>query len=266
MDVKGKIMPIVLAMLTGCSFILGNNNIAEAANDPYSDVWIEVIEKDLQQKVSVTVPTTFAFVVNGTTDATQQVQISVDNKTLLLPNVTISVTNSGSSSGDYEINISGPATLPFKNYSTITAATTSGGAENFNSGIRQGTKVLLSGYIENEDTPIARNYWNVVAKDSEVTIAAGNFKNYRVSLESHADTHIFNTKKTGETNRIWLDKAISLEKPVETDGYDVAGFAKTPSIQELVLHLDIGGYRGQYSQIEQSVKAGKIIWMVEIDQ
>ena len=75
------------------AIFMAENAISIQAADPgpSQDVWLDVAKKDYRPRISVTVPTTFAFVVNGTLDAGNRVKISVDNGTLLLPNVVVNV-------------------------------------------------------------------------------------------------------------------------------------------------------------------------------
>lgn len=253
----------VLCLVAGLLF-MGKENIYAADDGPRQNVWLDVVKKDYSPRISVTVPTTFAFVVNGTKDMDNRVEISVDKGTLLLPNVVVNVLDHSSGTSDYEIAVKGDSKMYVRNYSTETAEKDSNGNENYDPSLRQGKAVQLEAYIENSKSLVpVRGYWQPVAEDREVTADEGNLKNYRVSLEDSTHRYVFKKEdKTAE--KIWTDQKMALDKPDESGGYTPSGTAKDPSELELKLDVEIGGYRGQYSQVEESVKAGKIIWQIDI--
>lgn len=246
---------------------IGESAISSQAADPgpSQDVWLDVAKKDYRPRISVTVPTTFAFVVNGTLDAGSRVKISVDNGTLLLPNVVVNVLDHDNTTSDYEIGVVGDSTLRVKNYSTQTADQDSDGNENYDPAVRQGKAVSLNAFVEGVDNPgEAQGFWKAAAEDAKLTTDQSNFKNFRVSLADETSNYIFNSPDTADKS-IWLDHEISLEAPPRSGGYTPSGTANTPYEKELKLGVEVGGYRGQYSQIEESVKAGKIIWQINAD-
>ena len=253
----------VICMMAGLLF-MGQEKIYAADDGLRQNVWIDVVKKDYSPRISVTVPTTFAFVVNGTRDTDNRVEISVDKGTLLLPNVVVNVLDHSSGTSDYEIAVVGDSKMYVRNYSTETAEKDGDGNENYDPSLRQGKAVQLEAYIENSEGLAAkRGCWRPAAEDSAVTAEEENRKNYRISLEDSAHQYVF--KKEDKTEKkIWADQKIALDKPDESGGYTVSGTAKDPFELELKLDVEIGGYRGQYTQVEESVKAGKIIWQVDI--
>lgn len=252
-----------LCLIAGLLFI-GKENIKAADDGPRQNVWLDVVKKDYSPRISVTVPTTFAFVVNGTKDTDNRVEISVDKGTLLLPNVIVNVLDHSSGTSDYEIAVVGDSKMYVRNYSTETADYDADGNENYDPSLRQGKAVQLEGYLESSESlaPV-RGYWQPAAKDSAVTADPGNRKNYRISLEASTQKYVFK-REDSAAKQIWTDQKIALGKPDESGGYTQSGTAKDPYELELKLDVEIGGYRGQYSQVEESVKAGKIIWQVDI--
>lgn len=252
-----------LCLMAGLLF-MGKEMIKAADDGPRQNVWLDVVKKDYSPRISVTVPTTFAFVVNGTRNTDNRVEISVDKGTLLLPNVVVNVLDHSSGTSDYEIAVVGDSKMYVRNYSTETADTDADGNDNYDPALRQGKAVQLEAYLENsESLAAARGYWKPAAEDGEVTAAPENRKNYRISLEDSRKKYVFN-KADPDQNKIWTDQKIALDKPDESGGYTQSGTAKDPFELELKLDVEIGGYRGQYSQVEESVKAGKIIWQVDI--
>lgn len=246
---------------------MAESAISSQAADPgpSQDVWLDVAKKDYRPRISVTVPTTFAFVVNGTLNERSRVTISVDNGTLLLPNVVVNVLDHDSITSDYEIGVVGDSTLRVKNYSTQTADQDADGNENYDPAVRQGKAVSLNAFVEGVDSPgEEQGFWKAAAEDAKLTTDHSNFKNFRVSLADETSTYVFDSPDTADKS-IWLDHEISLEAPPRSGGYTPSGTANNPYEKELKLGVEVGGYRGQYSKIEESVKAGKIIWQVNTD-
>lgn len=246
---------------------MAESAISSQAADPgpSQDVWLDVAKKDYRPRISVTVPTTFAFVVNGTLNERSRVKISVDNGTLLLPNVVVNVLDHDSITSDYEIGVVGDSTLRVKNYSTQTADQDADGNENYDPAVRQGKAVSLNAFVEGVDSPgEEQGFWKAAAEDAKLTPDHSNFKNFRVSLADETSTYVFDSPDTADKS-IWLDHEISLEAPPRSGGYTPSGTANNPYEKELKLGVEVGGYRGQYSKIEESVKAGKIIWQVNTD-
>ena len=265
MKIKRKIT-IALGICMAAGFMAGDVLCIQAADPgPSQNIWLDVAKKDYSPRISVTVPTTFAFVVNGTLDAGSRVKISVDNGTLLLPNIVVNVLDHDNPASDYEIGVVGDSRLWVKNYSTQTADQDADGNENYNPAVRQGKAVRLNACVEGIENPgEEQGYWKAAAEDSKLTTDQGNYKNFRVSLTDESSSYIFNSPDTADKS-IWLDQEISLQAPLNKEGFTPSGTANKPYEKELKLGVEVGGYRGQYSQIEESVKAGKIIWQVNTD-
>ena len=52
-----------------------------------TDVWVSVVPRPTQERISVTVPAVIGFVVNGTADTQNQEALSTENGNILVPNV-----------------------------------------------------------------------------------------------------------------------------------------------------------------------------------
>lgn len=229
---------------------------------PGSDVYLDVIRYDRQKRVSVTVPTTFAFVVNGTQGGSTA-SISVSNGTLLLPNVTVRVNDPTSSTSSYDVEVSQTADMYVRNYSTqLTIPDVSGKQE------REGLALFLNAYLENQgDTSLERSYWEASA--TSPSTAGTDFKKYYLKLSTDKGTtwHAFSQTVPTQTNKIWLDTPLPLKAPNAKQGVDTdSKLANVPAVTSLDIDLQVGGQRKDYSQVEQSVKAGTVIWNVVLPQ
>ena len=217
-----------------------------------TDVYAGVVvddETNADARIRVTVPTVFAFVVNGTTAAgsNKDSVLSSTDGTILLPNVKVNVLDPTSSNSDYEIAVEQNSTMTFTNYST--KEKTGGG--------REGIPVNLTGSIENKGSDKDRNYWKHSAN-------AQGFKEFTLSLESQK----FN--KAAGANTLEMANAVVLDAPDVSDAANVdttTKLAKTGAAKDLAFDVQVGGKRGQYHQIEQSAKVGTIVWTVgyEVD-
>lgn len=265
MKIKRK-WTFAMGFCIAVTFMAENAVTIQAADPgPSQDVWLDVAKKDYRPRISVTVPTTFAFVVNGTLDGSSRVKISVDNGTLLLPNVVVNVLDHNDPASDYEIGVVGESRLWVKNYSTETADQDADGNANYNPAVRQGKAVRLNAYVEGVESPgEEQGFWKAAAEDTKLTTDQNNFKNFRVNLSDDTSTYVFNSPDTTDKS-IWMDHEISLKAPPHSGGFTPSGTANNPFEKELKLGVEVGGYRGQYSQIEESVKAGKIIWQINAD-
>lgn len=248
----------VLVMVLGTLFLGGLSMVEAGDNGPDTDIYMTVAEIDPQTRLSVTVPTIFAFAVNGTKDTSSQVAIAVDQNTLLIPNVRVAVTPDGKST----IEVIGSGKFSINNYSTTMAKDVKG-EPNYNPAIRQGIPVKLEAYIKNQGTLPERNQWTAISEDDEVTVATENAKKYRITLKAEEMRYPFNQKSIEVGNdTIKMNGTMSLEKPLEAFGYTESGIAKSPSKLPITMGVEVGGVRGNYNTAEKSVKAGKIIWNV----
>ncbi len=211
-----------------------------------TDVYAGVVvddETNADARIRVTVPTVFAFVVNGTLDtAKSNNPLSSADGTILLPNVKVNVLDPTSNNSDYEIAVEQDSTMTFTNYST--KEKTDGG--------REGIPVNLTGSIENKGSDKDRNYWKHSAN-------AQGFKEFTLSLESQK----FN--KAAGANTFEMANAVVLAAPDVSDAANVdttTKLAKTGAAKDLAFDVQVGGKRGDYKQIEQSAKVGTIVWTV----
>lgn len=211
-----------------------------------TDVFAGVVvddETNADARIRVTVPTVFAFVVNGTLDAAKlNNPLSSADGTILLPNVKVNVLDPTSNNSDYEIAVEQDSTMTFTNYST--KEKTGGG--------REGIPVNLTGSIENKGSDKDRNYWKHSAN-------AQGFKEFTLSLESQK----FN--KAAGANTFEMANAVVLAAPDVSDAANVdttTKLAKTGAAKDLAFDVQVGGKRGDYKQIEQSAKVGTIVWTV----
>ncbi|WP_394910685.1 hypothetical protein [uncultured Robinsoniella sp.] len=211
-----------------------------------TDVYAGVVvddETNADARIRVTVPTVFAFVVNGTLDAAKlNNPLSSADGTILLPNVKVNVLDPTSNNSDYEIAVEQDSTMTFTNYST--KEKTGGG--------REGIPVNLTGSIENKGSDKDRNYWKHSAN-------AQGFKEFTLSLESQK----FN--KAAGANTFEMANAVVLAAPDVSDAANVdttTKLAKTGAAKDLAFDVQVGGKRGDYKQIEQSAKVGTIVWTV----
>ena len=213
-----------------------------------TDVFAGVVvddETNADARIRVTVPTVFAFVVNGTTaaGANKDSVLSSADGTILLPNVKVNVLDPTSNNSDYEIAVEQDSTMTFTNYST---------KEKVGGGGREGIPVNLTGSIENKGSDKDRNYWKHSAN-------AQGFKEFTLSLESQK----FN--KAAGANTFEMANAVVLDAPDVSDAANVdttTKLAKTGAAKDLAFDVQVGGKRGQYYRIEQSAKVGTIVWTV----
>ena len=139
-----------------------------------TDVMAGIAIDDPDTRIKVTVPTLFAFVVNGTVTNSDNTAITETDGTLLLPNVKVDVTTTETSEGQgvkYNITtVAENANALFSNYSTKSDAS---GTEG-----RKGIDVKISGYVENQGTAESRNYWtNVITAP---TNSQSDFKKFQL--------------------------------------------------------------------------------------
>ncbi|MGL4607651.1 MAG: hypothetical protein ACRCU3_09330 [Eubacteriaceae bacterium] len=216
-----------------------------------TDVYAGIImddEVDGDARIRVTVPTLFAFVVNGTKAGSPTANDPITGN-VLLPNVKVNVTNPGVNNSDYSIEIVGQSSMTVTNYSTKASGTTDSG--------RVGIPVNLTGTIENRGTAAERNYW------SHSTNATG-FKEYTLSVDGKAFSNVVGTEAYAMTAPASLDAPnASATGTVDPS----TQLATTGAAKNLVFDVAVGGTRGQYNQVEQSAKVGTIVWTVgyEID-
>lgn len=240
-----------------------NVEVTEGGVSPHRDgtqVWAGVTLDDPDAKIKVTVPTLFAFVVNGTVDKENTNAISVDDGSLLLPNVKVRVKEPTSTTSDYYVETVADNELHIDNYSTKAVKDAITGDMTK----REGIVVEIKGSIKNEGTDESRNYWTHVSEElsSEGEGNREQFKKYRLEVEEIP----FSDFENGE---FVMNDTIRLSAPDlgedQSNLDEKTGFAKDPAVNAVDFNVEVGGQRSQYHQVEQSVKVGTIMWTVSYE-
>ena len=215
-----------------------------------TDVWVSVVPRPSQERISVTVPAVIGFVVNGTADTQNQEALSTENGNILVPNVKVE-----SVEGDrYTLVTEGSSTLVIKNYSTDVKE----GQEDAENPERVGIALKVTGVVSEEEADAGAEGvipWVPVAGKPSIT--QDGFKNYRLSLDGKAFS------KTVDGG---FEMAEGIEigaPPAEEYGWTAGGASLEPFQQELALGVEVGGTRSMYSKPEESVKAAKITWKIQ---
>lgn len=223
---------------------------AYTAETPGTDVWISVVPRPTQERISVTLPAVIGFVVNGTADTQDQETLSTENGNILVPNVKVE-----SVEGDrYTLVTEGSSTLVIKNYSTDVKE----GQEDAENPERVGIALKVTGVVSEEEADAGAEGvipWVPVAGKPSVT--QDGFKNYRLSLDGKAFS------KTVDGG---FEMAEGIEigaPPAEDSGWSAGGSSLVPFQQEVALSVEAGGVRSMYNKPEESVKAAKITWKIE---
>lgn len=237
-----------------------------------TDVYAGVAVDEPDARIKVTVPTLFAFVVNGTVDNTEGAKaVTLENNGLLMPNVKVTNANSTADPQTYKIETVGDASeLQFENYSTWIN----------NENTREGMEVKITGSIKNEGTEASRSGWTHVAKDPAST-AKTDLKKYRIGVavdanDANSDGTIADAEYTwfedlGDGNHgIKSANAITLAAPSGvTDSTNIDATTKlavSPSYTPMYFNVKVGGTRGDYVKVENSAKVGTITWSVSTPQ
>lgn len=227
-----------------------------------TEVWAGIVidEANMDAKIKVEVPTLFAFVVKGTTDAANTAGIADGD--LYLPNVKVHVTTPslpGGGDAVYELQTVSEVTeegkLPFTNYSTYV-----------DNGDRTGLPVKINGNIKNEGDIASRNFWTHTASGGTTDVET-DFKHYNVSI----DGHNFDTLAANGGLQMADADAITLAAPdvnLGGTGANIDAVTKYASIGETIyatFDVSVGGQKGQYKQVEESAKVGTIVWTVSAE-
>lgn len=222
---------------------------------PYNegtDVYAGVILKDPDAKIRVYVPTLFAFVVNGSVEQNATKAISVENGSLLLPNVKVNVSETGTDKRDYQIETVGTGNMYFENCST---ALKDQGNE------RTGIPVSIIGSIKNEGSDESRNFWKHI--ENAPGTDASDFKHYRLNVDGIPFSEV---SRDGFT----MKESIKLEAPdLGYNGLDSysnmdadSKLAIIGSKKDVKFGVEVGGKQNDYQQVEESAKIGNIVWTI----
>lgn len=254
---KNRKIIIAMAAIFLCT---GGLPVSAYADDPSTNVWLDVIQTPTQARISVTVPLAYGFAVVGSVDPLDNGPVSVVDGNLLLSNVRVEVITPSGGNGDveYEVKVEGQTALAIKNYSTDMRD----GEEN---GVREGLSVEIEPYLVSapKNASGTQHHWKPSAVSP--TDADTDFKKFRMSLNGNAFS-VPGTIGSGNTMQdvLWLENKIVLEGPpdVPTNGYTAAGTANIPSTLYLPVSIQVGGKQNQYKQIEESSKVSGIYWKV----
>lgn len=248
---RKKMMGVVAAAALSFSMVMPAFAASEGAVVPTpngTDVYAGIVvddEKYTDAKIKVTVPTIFAFVVNGTKDTAKAADVlSSTNGSILLPNMKVKVLDHTVNNGPWKYESTGDGSMVFENYSTK--------INDANASKREGIEVELAGSFQNVGTMASRNYWNHVATPAKI-------KEFNLSVDGiKFDQDLGN-------NTLGMASGVTLTAPAATEVADVDATTKlakvaTPHVADF--DVAVGGTRGDYNQVEESVKVGSIEWTV----
>lgn len=218
--------------------------------DNGTDVYAGVVVDDKDTRIKVTVPTTFAFVVNGTVDTTgadKDKAITVENGALLLPNV--KAVDAEKTANTAKIATVGENVLKFENFST----------RNKTAGGREGVSVKVTGSITNEGTADSRNGWTAIGT-APSTAANTDVKKYQLVVNKKAFAPV-------AANTFGMTEAVLVGAPdVTSDNAanldNTTKLAKAGNVEKVTFDVKVGGVRGDYNKVENSAKVGTINWTV----
>ena len=211
--------------------------------DNGTQVWAGVAVDAPDMRIKVTVPTLFAFVVNGTIDSNHTDDpISTADGGLLLPNVKVTninpdPANDPATAGDkYDI----------ENFST-----------QYSTGHYVGLVVNVTGSIRNEGSAASRNNWTHVGTTPTAV------KQYQLTVDGDP----FVSQQDGSFG---MNTAVALTAPdtgwssgtTYSNLNTTTNLANTGAVKEVAFGVNVGGTRGDYDQIEESAKIGTISWNV----
>lgn len=237
-----------VAVYLAITAILADDKTEYIPEVPGTDVWFTVIPRPTEERISVTVPISFAFVVNGTADDTDLSPISVENGSLLIPNVRVTET---AGTSDYQIETVGEPTMVIRNYSTNVP----GDALDDENPPRYGIEVEL-GAVVKPTASEERGEWEPV-KDTPPATIEGH-KKYRLVIDGKP----FSLEQADGT--FAMDGALTIGAPAShLYGWTAGGLSAVPFQQEVAINVEVGGQRSMYQDYESSIKAGQILWSIK---
>lgn len=265
---KKSVLTAITSVILSACLAVSAFAVSSGEAIPYNegtDVYAGVILKDPDARIRVYVPTLFAFVVNGSVEKDATQAISVENGSLLLPNVKVNVEESGmSGKRNYQIETVGTGNMYFENCSTVLKTT----PEDENA--REGIPVSITGSIKNEGTDESRNFWKHVAEKPGTE--AKDFKNYRLTIkpsETEDEIPFSVVSRDGFT----MKNSIKLPAPDlgyrgKNDYTNMDADSKLAIIgskKSVDFGVEVGGKQNDYQQVEESVKIGNIVWTIGYD-
>lgn len=231
---------------------------AGSENGPYSNLWLSVVDLSSAPRISVTVPTAYSFMVTGTTETADTRPVTVENGGVQLGRSVVWDAEKGA----YDI-IAEKAEIEFQNYSTSVVEQEAGKR------VRTGIRVTIRGHIGADPIPLiggTDTWWQPVAADP--TGDTGQYKCYRMGIGGAWFEIPDTVTENGEKRQVlYLNGGLTLDAPdVETGGCNVGGTANVPCITSYPVDLQVGGVRNHYNVPEESAKAGRIVWEVNLPQ
>ena len=251
------VLALALAVgMTGLAWAAGTQTDTDV---PGTDVWLSVVPRPTQERISVTLPIALAFVVDGTVDAEDDSEISVENGTLLLPNVRVEAESDTS----YKLTTTGESAFVVRNYSTNVPEE----YQDDEDPQRVGIEVELTASIRVAQTedgdavkPADRADWTLTGE--KPSLDQDGYKKFRLSLDGNLFSIPENAEGKNEPPYL-MDGSITLgAPPAHINGWTAGGVSQAPFEQEIEVDVEIGGTRNLYKKAETSVKAAEIIWTV----
>ena len=258
MNKKMKLVSVAAAMAMAASMSVSafaaaappaNSTVGGAVpTDNGTEVWAGVAVDNPDMRIKVTVPTLFAFVVNGSVDATEGAKaVTAANGGLLLPNVKVENVQGGTGAGaTYDLTTTGSGNFTFDNYSTYYSKDDTD---------YRGLAVKLKGSLKNENG----STWTHVTTAPTQTKGT-DVKKYQISVNGQAFNTIYADGTHGMAAPISLDAPENVSSTGNLDA--TTKLAKTPTSEEAEFNVTVGGARGDYKQVEASAKIGTIVWQV----
>jgi len=246
---------------------------ALASEGPASNVWLSVTQIPSEARVSVTVPLAYGFVVRGSVDSSDTYPVSIENGNLLVPNVKVHVSvpsDSGAgTTAEFELQTISEHTIPILNYSTDVRKEYLEEEHPPREGLPVELKPFIAGYDSEEGKT---HYWKAVGYDPtwDGVSSQTNFKEYQMLMDNVAFsvpgqvTISYEDSSRELKNVFWYADIIALNAPedVMTNGYTAAGTANVPSETYVNVGVKVGGRQDEYSQVEESLKAGAVFCQV----
>lgn len=272
---------LAVAMTTSCFVAFsawgapGDSGSSTEYNEgPASNLWLTVVETASQARISVTVPTSYGFVVVGSVEPTDSGSVTSENGKVLLPNVRVNVTNPSTgpnhTDGEYVLSVDGPSQVLIKNYSTDVPEDQLDldNPQRFGIGVKVRPYVQEIEQFEALPNVLRRHYWKPVTTGTDPSGDAGLFKYYRLGMNGMWCDIPGSIKEGGATKRVYsLDGILEIPAPpdLEQNGWTAGGTALVPYIMAFDMDVQVGGIQNQYKQVEESVRVGQIGWQIVPD-
>lgn len=226
---------MALAASLGTSALAANPGAVPVTGgtDVYAGVTKETNASNTNLKV--TVPTLFSFVVATAADSKEGNEISVENGTLLLPNVKVDAAG--------KVSTVGQSQLYFTNYSTVVTKSS-----------QQGLKVNVNGAVSTAGTSSAWTYSTELTKDHQYNLTLAKSGEVGVAFDQLQDDGSYACATP-----------VTLEAPKVDSAADLAAdkTALVGNTQAVDIGVNVGGDTTNYEGAnEASAKVGTIVWTI----